>query len=294
MVLRLQTLLFFSLFFLGFFTQAQAQALHSNYYVEGESIRLSDIVANPKNDPQIYKFDYTKNIKRVKSDDLLRLLKKHGYHNYTSQHHYVQFTKKSPIDTTEIEESLKKHYRSKYKSIRIKSLHVAPRTYTQRLPQEYTFGIAKRSHLASEGHCYIITPDKKKIFFDYSIEASLSLYFSRETIERGSELDALNTEKKSIMLQRFSAMPLEEIDEHSLEAKRKIRAKRLITSRDVQKLYMVKRGETISVSLKNSGISISFSAKALESGREGETIRVLGNNAKELRVRVTGKNRGEI
>jgi len=293
MFLRYKFLLFLSFLILSYASLA-AESLQSNYYVEGESIMLSDFIKNPKKDYEVYKFDYTKNIKRVKSDDILALLKKYGYHHYNSKHYYVQFTKKSPVDTTDIEKSLIKHYTSKYKSIKIKSLHLAPRTYIQTLPKQYDFGISRRSHLSSKGYCYITTPERKKIFFDYTLEASVSLYFSRVDIERGSELDALNTEKKSIMLQRFSAMPIEEIDAHSLEVKRNIRSNTPLTSRDVTALYLVKRGDTVSVSLKNSGISISFSAKALEGGRLGESIRALGSNGKEIRVKITGKNRAEM
>lgn len=293
MIFRDKLFLLVSFFILGL-APLGAEPLLSNYFVVGEKIMLSDIVKNPKSDSQLYRFDFTKNIKRVKADDVLALLKKHGYHHYDSKHHYIQFTKKSPIDTSEIEQALINHYKSKYKSIKIESLQLAPRTYTQTLPKSYEFGISKRSHLSNEGYCFISTPDKKKIFFDYTIKASLSLYFSRVTIERGSELDALNTLKKSIMLQRFSAMPIEEIAPHSLEAKRNIRSDTPLTSRDVTALYLIKRGDRVSVSLNNSGIRISFSAKALESGRMGESIRVLGNNDKEIRVKIIGKNRAEM
>ena len=68
----------------------------------------------------------------------------------------------------------------------------------------------------------------------------------------------------------------------------------LITSRDVTGLYLVKRGESVNVTLKSSGIDISFSAKALTSGRAGDMISVLRSEGKKIKVRVIGKNRAEM
>lgn len=271
-----------------------AQDLQSNYYTDSDSVMLSDIVKNPDKDLQLYTIQENKHTKRVKSDNLLKLLKKHGYTQYSAKNSYVQFTKKSPIDTQKIKTKLIQHYKSRYKSIEIKSLTLSPRGYIEQLPKIYAFGIDSREHLSNEGYCYIYTPDKKKIFFSYTMYAMLSVYVSRDNISRGTELSNLNTKKKSIMLNKFRAMPLESIEEHTLEAKHRIKSNTVLTTRDAVGLYLVKRGATVSVSLKNNGINISFVAKAVTSGRFGDIITVQNSKEKKIKVRVIGQNRAEM
>lgn len=287
------------LFFLAYFfflvcSLGAAEYLKSNYYVQTDSVMLSDLVAHPKNDLQLFEIQENKHTKRVKADELLELLKKYGYKEYKSKHNYVQFSKKSPINTQKIEKKLIQHYKSRYSSIDIKSLTLTPRSYIETLPKKYSFGISRRAHLSNRGYCYIYTPDKKKIFFNYTLFATIDAYVSKEEIQRGTELDMLNTKKKSIMLDKFRAMPLQEIQPHTLEATHLIRSHTTLTSRDVTELYMVRRGATVSVMLKNSGINISFSAKALTSGRRGDTITVMNSNDKKIKVRVVGFNRAEM
>lgn len=293
MFLRSTPLLFFSFFILSYSLGA-AEYLKSNYYVKSDTIMLSDIIPQPKRDFKIYEMAYTKNVKRVKEQELLDLLKEHGYSGYDAKHSYIQFTKKSPIDMQKIEKELIAHYKRHYKSIDIKSLTLEPRAYLEELPKTYEFGISKRSHLSNRGYCYIYTLDKKKIFFDYTLHATLSIYFSRGAIQKGAKLSSLNTHKKSIMLQRLRAMPIEEIKSNSLEAKHNIQSQTILTSRDVTALYLVRRGATVTVSLTNSGIDISFSAKALSSGRDGDIITVVNSNDKKIKVRVVGPNRAEM
>jgi len=268
--------------------------LKSNYFVTTDFIQLSDIVKNPKKDFILYKLEANKHIKRVKASQLLKKLKQHGYKEYLSKHSYIQFNKKSPINTDTIRQRLIEHYKQKYKSIQIKSLMLEPRSYRESLPTEYSFGIDEKEYLSNKGHCFVITPQKKKIFFNYEFFASVDVYHARKNISRGEELSRFNLKKKSIMLNRFRASPLESLQTGKYEAKHRIKNGNIVTSRDIIGLYLVKRGATVTVTLKNKGINISFSAQALTSGRDGELITVLKSNNKKIKVRVNGKNRAEM
>jgi len=268
--------------------------LQSDYYTKTDSVMLSDIIQNPTKDFKLYDIRENKHTKRVKAEKLLKLLKKHGYTEFDSKDNYIQFNKKSPINLQKIREKLIQHYKSKYKNITIKSLTLEPKTYLETLPSAYAFGINKRAHLSNKDYCYIYTPEKKKIFFSYVLHAFIDVYVSKSEIDRGTELSNLNTKKKSIMLNKFRALPLSKIEEHTLEAKHRIRANSIITSRDAIGLYLVRRGAMVSVSLKNSGINISFLAEALTSGREGDIITVQNKNDKKIKVRVSGHNRAEM
>jgi len=268
--------------------------LQSNYYVDSKNIMLSDIVKNTKKGTLLFKIDANRYSKRVKAKKLLQILKKNGIDNYSAKHAYVQFTKKSPINVDKIKSAIQKEYEDKYTNITIKSISVKPRSYLKTLPEKYKIIISSKSHLSNSGIIYIATDEKKKIFFNYKVVAEVEIYKARKEIKRGSELSHINCKKNSIILDKFRARPLQTIKKGTLESKHKIKAGTILTQRDVQGLYLVKRGSNVNVALNSSTLSISFSAKALQDGRYGDSVGVQKSNGTKIKVFVTGKHRAEV
>jgi len=150
--------------------------LSSNYYIKSNNIMLSDIVTSSnKKDIKLFTIRTNNHILRVNAKRLLILLSKYGFNNYNSRHPYIQFTKKSPIDTTKIKNQLEKIYRNKYKSIHIKSVKITPRSYMDKLPYFDNIRLQSRSYLSKNGILYIKTKNRREIFFNYMINASLNV-----------------------------------------------------------------------------------------------------------------------
>ena len=269
--------------------------LQSNYYIENDFIMLSDIVhVNKENDRKLFNIDKNRHTKRIKKRELLKILHENGFDNLTSKHSYIQFTKESPIDTTFIKNSIKKHYTEKYKNIKISAITLFPTHYMEELPKRYTVHFSNKAHLSNKGILYIKTDDNKKIFFKYKISATVSILFARKNIKKDNELTNVNTQKKSIILDKFKAMPLQGLHVKHYQSKHNIKAGDIITQRDVVGLFLVKRGSSVSVNFNNNAIHIYFSAKALQNGRLGDTISVIKRNGKRIRVVITGKNKAEV
>ena len=256
---------------------------------------LSDIVhVNKEEDKKLFTIDKYRHTKRIQRKELLKILKQNGFSNYTSKHSYIQFTKQSPIDTTNIQENLKKFYKQKYRNIEISHISITPTHYLEKLPKNYSVHFHEKAYLSNRGILYIKTDDNKKIFFQYKISAKLPVLITRKYIKKDSELNSINTQKNSIMLNRFKAMPLQDLHVNSYQSKYHLKAGITITTRDVVGLYFVKRGSHISVSLKGNGINIFFSAKALQNGRLGDSIWVMKSNDKKIQVMVVGRNKAEV
>jgi len=256
---------------------------------------LSDIVhVKQENDKKLFDIDTYRHSKRIKRDELLNTLQKYGYDDFTSKHSYIQFTKKSPIDTTFIQQKVKNLYKKKYREIKISSVKIIPTHYLEQLPKRYTVVFNQRAQLSNKGVVYIKTDDNKKIFFNYHLNAVIVVLTARVNIQKDSELQSINTRKKSIILHKFRAMPLQSLHVGKYQAKHNIKANTVLTNRDVIRLYVIKRGTNISVTLKSEGINIFFSAKALQNGRVGDIISVKQRNGKVLKARVLGKNKAEI
>lgn len=268
--------------------------LKKNYFINSKIVKLSDITGSKRDTTVLYTIPKERHSKRVKSKELLKSLKKLGYNNFSAKHSYIQFNQKSPIDMSKITSKLKSHYITEYQNITISDLYMYPRTYLTKLPENYEIYINKRAHLKNRGTLYIRTQDNRKIFFNYKISAKISALVAKYNIKKDDELSIVNLQKKSIMLDKFRAMPLQEVRKATLQAKHRIKKGVLLTTRDTTTLVLVKRGSQINVTVVDTTISISFLAKANQNGRYGESISVTNSNGKRLKVIVTGRNRAEI
>ncbi len=268
--------------------------LKSNYFVQERKIMLSDVVKNTTRDVKLFKIDKSKYSKRIKSKKMLEILNSHGIKNYKSKHSYIQFTKKSPINSEKIKNAIKKVYKERYAYIKIKSISVEPRSYTVTLPQNYETVLKSKSYLSKDGTLYIKTDDKKKIFFNYKIDAEIVVYEAKKDIKRNIELSNINCKKNSIILDKFRAMPLQNLLKGTVQSTHNIKQGTILTTRDAQGLYLVKRGSNVNVTLSSSNLAISFSAEALQNGRFADIITVMKRNGKKVKVRVTGKRTAEV
>ena len=276
-----------------FFNLSANTTLKEHYYVPTDEIRLSSIIPNVKEDLKLYSITQGRYTRRVKSKELISTLNKHGYTDYVSKSSYIKFTKQSPVNTSKIEQALKKIYSNKYKKIIIHRVEVNPRGFLKSMPKDYTIKLQSKSHLNKKG-TLSIKANNKQIFFDYNIDATVTIYKARVNIKRNIELSHLNVAKKSIILDKFRAMPIQKVDKAGLQSKHNIKKDTVLTTRDTQALHLVKRGSNISVVLNSQNMAISFSAQALENGVYGDTIKVKKTNDKVIKIKVIGRNRGEV
>ena len=284
-------ILFFSLFSLSLYANAY---LKDHYYVSSNEIRLSTLIPHIKDDFILYSITQGRYTRRIKSKELLNILKQHGYSNYLVKSRYIKFTKENPIDTKKIKQALKEIYLEKYKDIEIRTIEVHARGYIKTMPKKYSVKVQSKSHLKNRGTLSIKSDKNKQIFFDYKIDATVRVFKARVNIKRNIELSHINTVKKSIILDKFRAMPIQIVQNAGLQSKHNIKKDNVLTNRDTQTLQLVKRGSSITVILNSKNMAISFSAQALQNGVYGETIKVKKTNNKIIKIKVTGKNRGEV
>ena len=283
------------LLILFMFTQLFANKYFDKvYYIDSKNVNLKTLLPTAKEDMVLFSLNPIKHSKKVKSKDLLLLLQQHGYNEFSAKHAYVKFIQKSPINTYKIEQKIRQYYINNYLDINIISLHVEPRAFLESLPKTYTIKIKRNSFLKKDGVISIKTPKNKKIFFNYTIRASIKVLKSRMKIKKDSELSIVNLKQKEIILDKFRAIPYQEIESGMYQAKHHILEGKIITLRDIIALYLVKRKSNVNISMSRDNIDISFSAKALQNGKLNDIIKVQKSNGKILKVTVTGRNKAEI
>jgi len=264
------------------------------YLVQTKEIRLSTLVKNVNNDTVLYTIDTLKHSKRVKSKELLQLLKANGYKEYSAKHSYIKFVQKSPIQTKKIEDFVRRYYQEHYPSMQIEKVLVTPRSYTTSLPKEYTLHMQKQSFLRHKAILILKSYTSRETFFDTFITASLTLLSAKKDIKRNEELSLLNTKKITIHFDKFYALPLMQLSAGSLQAKYFLKKGKYINTRDIRSLFLVRRGTTVNVSLDNSNMSISFVAKAIQNGSYGDIIQVINHKGRKIKVMITGRHQAEV
>ncbi len=270
------------------------EPLKSNYYVKNNYVTLCDIDRKAKECTKIFNIPESRHSKRIKTTQLLTLLQTFGYKKLKSKHSYTQFTQKSPIDIKSLKLFIEKSYQNAYKNIEIQNTEVNPRSFLLQLPKEFTIVLSKKNYLKAKGVLYIQTAKKKRIFFNYFVYANVSIFKTKKRIAKGELLSNVNLKKESIILDKFRAMPLQEIQESLYQAKHTLRENDIVTSRDITGVYLVKRGARVQVKMHDSNIEISFSATAKQNGRYGEMISIISTNGKKMRAKVISRNRVEI
>ncbi|QFR49325.1 flagellar basal body P-ring formation protein FlgA [Sulfurimonas lithotrophica] len=285
----------FKLFFI-FLLSLNIYALEhikQTYYIDSHNINSSLFFKDKKN-ILLYTIPQQNYSLKIKKSQLQKLLKENGFKDFIINSRYVYFEINSPINTSKIELFLKKHYKQKYKTINIKHITVKPRSYMQELPKNYVIDIRRRNHLSKDGVISIEDNFHKKYFFNYLIDADIDVVQAKSKINKDEELSQRNIKIKTIKLEKFRALPLQYIPTSEFQAKHHIKAYKTLTYRDIEKLSLVKKGQSVSVWLNNSGISISFVAKALQSGKLNDIITIQKSNGKRLKAKIVAKQKVEL
>jgi len=280
---------------IAIFTQTYAlETLQKTYYTDSNDINLSSIFKDTKNDKKLFEIQSNKYSKRIKSKLLIKILSQLGYKDIKSKSNYITFKRKTTFDTSKIKTEINNYYKNNYELIHIIDIFIQPREYMQTLPKEFVVEIRKRNFLSNKGIISIKTDKRRKYFFDYTIKAIIPVCITNQKLKKNTAISVLNTQIKSIILDKIRAKPIQKIIKNSLQAKYNISKNKILTIQNTEKLKVIKRGSIVNVILHNNGIDISFSAKALKDARVDDTITVENNNKRKFKVKVIGKNKTEM
>lgn len=130
---------------------------------------------------------------------------------------------------------------------------------------------------------------KKKVFFNFTINASLDSLIATNSIKSGEVITSFNTTISQIPLTRNFTLPASKdiLDKYS--AKSFISSGSSIVSSKIMPKIIVQKGDIIEVSYKVDNIDISFSAKAMESGSMGQSIKAQNlQSQKDINITIQG------
>lgn len=282
------------LFFLLYVSTAGALELKPLYSFSGNTIYSTTLFPSLGKKFELFKVPASKTKYRVPSAKVIFLFEQQGINLESPGMRSVIFIKKSPVDLSPLTTAVRSLYEEKFPTITIKKILVTPRIYTESLPLEYSVDFGSNSSEHSNGTFYIRTPDNKKLFFDYTIDAVIDVVHTKSDLKRKTELSTFNTTIKNISIDSVDGEPLTTVEPHQYRLKYNIDADTPLEMRDVESSPMVKRGKQVLVSMKNGLVLVEFAATALEDGALHDIIAIRKADGQRVKARVAGLNKVEI
>jgi len=128
-------------------------------------------------------------------------------------------------------------------------------------------------------------------FINYKIIAKIKVLKSIKIINKNDLINNSNTKLSYVPLKNLYKMPMTKIPKNS-SAKFYIPANKIIYDYMITTPNLIQRNSPITIIFKSGGIEISFSATALDSGKNGDIIRVRDKNNKIYKVKIDKNGNG--
>jgi flagella basal body P-ring formation protein FlgA len=267
--------------------------LKKEYLFNNNTILSSDIFPHTK-EFTLFTITPKKMSYRIKSKELIKKFKKHHI-NATSKVTIITFKRAFSFDMTPLHVKIKEYYKTHYNNITIKSLHVRPKSYIEALPDSYTIHIPPKNFHRNEGTFYIKTARKKKLFFTYTLKATLPVVITKKTIARKETITPFNTKVKTVNFIAFKSPPLSKITSvNRWCANIRLKEGRILKRRDIRSIPLVKRNQNVIAVIQTGALHVELSATAQNDGALYDMITIQKSNGEKLKARVIGANRVEI
>lgn len=128
-----------------------------------------------------------------------------------------------------------------------------------------------------------------------SVKAVANVMVATTTIPQGTAINDQNTKWDKRDLAGFNDPIVMGQDDKNWVSRRSIRAGSIINSSDVTLPPAVRAGDSVTLTVKCGGVSLTTNAEAKQSGRVGESIRVrAGVSSEDVRARITSPSAVEI
>ncbi len=135
---------------------------------------------------------------------------------------------------------------------------------------------------------------QRKLYFRYTIKATILLYKTTTPLKSGREITPDIASLQRIPFTTLYDKPINDNDFYKYIAKTNIKEDSVLSMRYLKKLTDIKRNDTVTAVIRDGGLSLEFSVKALGEGDIGDIIKVKKDHKKIFKAKIISKNRVEI
>ncbi len=284
-------IIFITLFFLSIL---HANTLQQSYFFTSPTIKSSDLNAECPKDFEIVLIPDGKSSYRMNAQIILKTFELNGCQIDGAKIRYVNFTKRSNTDYTQLQEQITTYFSTNYPSMTIHSVQIIPHGYIESLSSTAHAIFDKDGYTKNKGTFYISDSNGIRHYFEYVIDASLSVLHSTRKTSRKEPLSPTNTTLKSIPFTSFRGKPLASIPEKSYRFRSTVQANTPITDRQLEPTPIVLRNAKVSVQIRSGAVIVEFIATAMQEGALYDIITIEKADNKRVRAKIVGDNTVEL
>jgi flagella basal body P-ring formation protein FlgA len=261
--------------------------LLSDYAFSSNLITSKDIFPNLQKEIFIYKVPENRDKIFISSRDLIDGFKKYGVELDDGGNRRIRFIRvPDNLDLERLENFIYDEFSDFYPFMEIENLSVTPKYDIENMPEDYSIIFSRRDLHHSQGYFYLETDNHDRIYFKYSINATIRVLKSSERIRKGEIIDSRNSYLTDMKFERFRSEYITEDQLGSIQAKTYIPTDRELTSRLVEKMKVVQRGSVLKGFIQDGTIYIEIEVTALEDGGIGDEIQIKSFDGKILKGKI--------
>ncbi len=277
-----------------YFFSLNAYELAENYEYINHTVYSNDLVPDIPKKFEILQIPSDKNSYRINAQIIAKTFELNGFELNISKTRYINFTRHSPIDFTTIKQQLRQMLTEFYPAIHIQEIIITPRGYLPTLGKNVHAEFDKRFYQSATGTLYILDNEGLRHYLDYTVNATLGVLHTNQTVSRKETLSGFNTILKTIPFQSFKDKPLTSLPEHISRFRSNLKPMQLLTLRNIEENPLVLKDTPVTVELQNGAVIIEFQATATQEGSLYDIITIQKSDGKRAKAKVIGENRVEL
>ena len=282
------------IYFLFFSNLLYSDTLRQSYFFSNPVINSTDLNVSCSKNFEILRIPDGKNSYRVNAQIILKTFELNGCAIDSGKTRYVNFTKRSNIDYTQLQDQITKYFIANYPTINITSIQIIPHGYIESLPSNAHAVFEKDSYKQNNGTFYVPDDNGIRHYFEYSLDATLEVLQVTQKTSRKDSLSSTNTTLKTIPFISFRGKPLTKIPETSYRFRSSLKEDTVITDRHIEPRPIVLRGSKVSAQVKSGTVIVEYIATATQEGALYDIITIEKSDGKRVRAKIIGDNTVEL
>jgi len=271
-----------------------ANTLQQSYLFTNPTIISSDLNVSCPKPFEIVHIPDGKTSYRMNAQVILKTFELNGCSLDSGKIRFVTFSKRSDTDYTLLQDQLTTFFTTHYPTIIIQSIQIFPHGYIQALPNNAHAVFDKDMSTKNKGTFYVPDSNGVRHYFDFTIDASLSVLHATQKVSRKDIVSLNNCAMKTIPFTTFRSNPLIALPQTVSRFKASLREDTPVLERQIEPLPIVLRGSKVSVQVKNETVIVEFIATAMQEGALYDIITIEKADNKRVRAKIIGENTVEL
>ncbi len=141
---------------------------------------------------------------------------------------------------------------------------------------------------------FTLDTKKRKLFYHYKLDATVDVLIANQHIQKGRTLTDELVDFVPIKFTNFYQKPITAYYLNRYRAKTSLIPGKVLTTRHVSKVTVIKRGDILTATLKDGGVVVSFSAQAMKDAHIGDIIKIKRNHKSFFKAKIVSSTHAKV